>query len=140
MRIRTSILTLALILPLAGCSDWERTAFQTLSASKSVIDVAAKDYEARTLPHTTCVKDLIEKARAADSDAVRAMGVYEVVKHSTGASAATEQAVDEALFDLAPVVASIQTLSTKPCYSKASVDDTDWPVIVGTSIVREVRK
>lgn len=102
------------ILLLAGCSSWERTTFQTLSASKASIDTAQNDYEARTIPHTQCAFDLITKAKATQTLAVDAMMSYETAK-GTSAATAAENVVAADLSQLAPIVASISTLGTSTC-------------------------
>lgn len=109
------------VLLLSGCSDWERTTFQTLSASKAVEDSAQTSYEARTIPHNQCVYDVITKAKAAQTVAVDAMMTYETVKSSTGATAA-QNAVNSALANLAPIIASMQTLGTSTCATTSMLE------------------
>jgi hypothetical protein len=96
---------------LAGCSSWERTTFQTLSASKATIDTAQADYEAHTIPHVQCSYDLINKAKAGQTLAVNAMLTYETAKTTTGATAA-QAVVDTDLTQLVPIIASVKTLYT----------------------------
>jgi len=121
------ILPLLLCLLLAGCSDWERTTFQTLSASKATIDGAQAAYEARTIPHNQCAYNIINKAKAAQTLAVDAMMTYETTKTGTAQSV-----VEADLAQLSPIVASIGTLGTSTCQTTTSnVQDTDWPIIVG---------
>src|SRR5882762_10059691 len=54
-RIAVSALILFAVMFQTGCSSFERTTFQTLAASKAVIDQAQVDYEARTIPHTQAI-------------------------------------------------------------------------------------
>lgn len=121
---------------LAGCTNWERATFQTLSASKATIDGAQASYEARTLPHTQCVNDIITKAKAAQTLTVDAMMTYETAKGSSTSTAA-QNVVTADLAQLVPILASIQTLGTGTCAASAAVNATNWPVIVGTSIHKE---
>ncbi|QEE30790.1 hypothetical protein FTW19_23990 [Terriglobus albidus] len=65
---------------LAGCNDFERKTFQTLSASKTLIDKAQIDYETGTLPHTQASYDAINKAKDAQTAAVRGFQLYEAAK------------------------------------------------------------
>lgn len=128
MTYRKLALSIALCLPMpillcvVGCSDWERTTFQTLSASKATIDGAQSAYEARTIPHTACVYGVINKAKAAQTLAVDAMMTYETAKASTGATAA-QNVVTADLAQLAPIVASIGTLGSATCSAVSSVSD-----------------
>lgn len=117
---------------MTACSDWERTAFQTLSASKATIDGAQSAYEARTIPHTECVFGIINKAKAAQTLAVDAMMTYETAKESTGSTAA-QNVVTTDLEQLAPIVASIGTLGSATCsatVTTSAVGHTNWPMAV----------
>lgn len=115
MNYRKFALPLLLCLTiLAGCSSWERTTFQTLTASKATIDGAQTAYEAGTIPHTACVYGVINKAKAAQTLAVDAMMSYETAKGSSAATAAENVAVAD-LAQLAPVVASIGALGSATC-------------------------
>lgn len=105
--VAASLLSICLF---AGCSTWERTAFQTLSASKAVEDKAQADYEARVIPHNQCAYDIINKAKATQALAVNAMVTYEDAKSTTA-----QQAAENDLAQLAPIIASIQTLGTNTC-------------------------
>lgn len=102
---------------LAGCSSWERTTFQTLSASKATIDGAQAAYEARTIPHNQCAYDVINKAKATQTLAVDAMMTYETAK-GTSAATAAQNVVSTDLAQLAPIIASVQTLSSSTCGGK----------------------
>lgn len=101
---------LLIIFPLAGCSSWERTTFQTLSATKKVIDQAQADYEAGVIPKTAQAKSLIESAKKAQITAVDAMLKYEVVKADKAAGASEQQVVIEALSMIPQLVIEIKAL------------------------------
>lgn len=98
---------------LSGCSSWERTTFQALSASKAVLDEAQVDYEAGTIPKTQAAFQSITAAKAAQATAVQAMVTYEQLK-ITLASAPTlqaqEQVVAQALAAIAPLIADVRAL------------------------------
>ena len=119
------IATLALLCSLAGCSNWERNTFDTLSGAKSVIDQAANDYNAGKLPKTQQTHDVIEKAQQVKDAAVLAFKAYWDEKSavqqaqasgqldSKGASARMQLAVNSvntALQDLPPLISAIQKL------------------------------
>lgn len=112
--MKKKLASLALVLlVLAGCSDWERTTFQTLSASQAVINQAQTDYEARTIPHTTATFNVINEAKAVQTTAVQSMVTYENVKAAKGtatALSAQQQIVATALTQLPPLIASIKAL------------------------------
>lgn len=96
---------------LAGCNDFERKTFQTLSASKALIDQAQIDYETGTLPHTRASYDAINKAKDAQIAAVRAFQGYEAAKLAVNQNSdVTVQmaALNSALSSLGPTVADIK--------------------------------
>ncbi|WP_263415348.1 hypothetical protein [Terriglobus albidus] len=96
---------------LAGCNDFERKTFQTLSASKALIDQAQIDYETGTIPHTQTSYDAINKAKDAQTAAVRAFQTYEAAKLSVNQNTdLTVQvaALNSALFSLGPAVAGVK--------------------------------
>lgn len=100
---------------LTGCSSFERTTFQSLSASQAVINQAQADYEARTVPQTQASYLAINKAKAAQVLAVQAMAGYENIKASGGTAnaLAAQQAVVQQLVDQLPsLVAAVKTLYT----------------------------
>lgn len=99
---------------LAGCNDWERTTFQTLSSSKAVIDTAKTDYEAHTIPHNTCSYTLINDARAAQAVSVNSLLVYEQVKAAKGDTGAQEAVVVSTLATLGADVAQVKALYSNP--------------------------
>jgi hypothetical protein len=99
---------------ISGCTNWERTTFQALSASKAVIDQAGVDYNAGTIPQTAANQSIITQARNAQTTAVDAMATYEEIKVSatttvTGLSS-QEAVVNTALAAVVPLVAQIKTL------------------------------
>ena len=104
-----AIVSLALITPLVGCNSFERNTFNSLSASKAVIDLAQKDYTAGMIKQTTCTYTVINDAKAAQTVAVNAMLVYETSKTS-----AQETAVGLAVADIVPLLAQIKTLYSNP--------------------------
>ena len=114
MKTRIKIaLPLLVVLILAACSSWDHTTYQTLAASKAVIDQAAADYNAGTLPKTAAVKAVIEKAQGAQRAAVTAFEAYAVAKTAGDPSATVEQkkqAVIQAVALVAQVVAEIKAL------------------------------
>lgn len=104
----------ALALCCVGCNDFERTTFNTLSASKAVIDQTQADYEAKTIPHTQCAYSLINNAKAAQSVAVNAFLDYENIK-AAGNDLNTQTSVVVAdLANLAPLVVQVKTLVSNP--------------------------
>jgi hypothetical protein len=120
--MKTKIFSAILFLcALTGCTDWERTTFQSLSASKTLIDTAQADYESRTIPHTLAVKTSIEQAKAVQSAAVEGLLTYEKIKTAKGTQTAlqAQQAIVVAsITELAPLIASIKSayssFSTQP--------------------------
>lgn len=121
----TVLLLLACMLPLgllAGCTNWERATFQTLAASKAVIDQAQADYEAgKVIPHNEAAYTVINKAKAADSLAVTAMAGYEQIKATGGSASAlasAETTVTVALADLPAALADVKALYAPPPAAK----------------------
>jgi len=97
---------------ITGCSGFERTTLQTLSASKVTIDGAHADYESGKLPHTQAVNDVITKAIAIQKTAVDAMVVYEQMKITGQTSALSEQetVVLVALVNLPTILTDVKGL------------------------------
>ena len=101
---------------LTGCTDWERTTFQTLSASKTVIDQAHADYEARKIPKTAAAYTIINEAIAAQTLAVQSMETYEEIKATKGTASAlqAQQAiVDTVLVKLPALISAVKGLYPK---------------------------
>lgn len=109
-----------LILCVVGCTDFERTSFQTLSSSKAVIDQAQTDYEARTLPHTACSYSIINDAKAAQTAGVNAMVIYEEEKAAKTDLTAQTAVVISTLLQLPAIIVQIKALYSKPCTSPVS--------------------
>jgi hypothetical protein len=99
---------------LVGCTTWERTTYQSLAASKAVIDQAQADYEAGTIPKTQAAYKIINDAKKAQTTAVDAMVAYETVKASSAttatAQAMAQQEVITALSVIPQLVAEIKAL------------------------------
>lgn len=108
------VLLAALLIPfIAGCTNWERSAYQSLAASKAAIDQAQADYESGKLPHSQPVYDAVNKAKAAQTLAVNALVTYEQMKAtgaSTSALAAVQADVETALAALPTILADIKAL------------------------------
>jgi hypothetical protein len=111
---RRVVVSLFLAISMTACSSWERTTFQTLSASKAVLDTAQADYTSRTIPQTHCAYDIINDGKAAQTAAVDAMVVYEQLKATKGSLTAQEAIVTADLVALAPMVVQIQALIANP--------------------------
>jgi hypothetical protein len=98
---------------MAGCSDWERSTYQTLSATHAVINQAQADYEARTIPRTAGAYAAINEAKAVQTAAVEAMATYESAKYAAAgkdALTAQQNAVTAILLQLPPLIAAIKNL------------------------------
>lgn len=107
------------LLAATGCTNWERSTFQALSASKATIDQAQADYEAGTaIPHNQAAFNAINLAKQAQTTAVNQMVAYEQLK-ATGATPAAltiaQSQVAAALADLPALITAIKALyATKP--------------------------
>lgn len=109
------ILALAVLaLCVTGCTDFERSTFQTLSTSKAVIDTAQADYEARTLPHNTCSFTIINDAKAAQTTAVNAMVIYEEEKAAKADLTAQTAVVTSTLLQLPALIVQVKGLYSNP--------------------------
>lgn len=107
------------LLGTTGCTNFERESFQTLSASQAVINTAQTDYEARTIPKTTCAYTIINDAKAAQTAAVDAMVAYEGVKAAKGDLNAAQAVVVTDLEVLPADIAAVKTLYSNPvCEAK----------------------
>lgn len=102
------------LIALAGCNTFERNAFNTLSASKAVIDQAQADYTARTIPQTACSYAVINSAKAAQTVGVNAMLVYEQEKTAGQSLTAQEAVITAELAALPGIVVQVKTLYTNP--------------------------
>jgi len=106
-----------LLLPLvlvAGCSSFDRTTFNTLTVSKSVLTTAQADYESGTLPHTACVQTIINDGKTSQTLAEVAFGAYFQVEQAKGDVTATQAAVVTDLLELTPIIVNIKGLYTNP--------------------------
>lgn len=116
--IAPMILLAALLIPfaIAGCTSWERAAYQTLAASKATIDQAQADYESGKLPHSKPVYDAVNKAKEAQTLAVDAMVTYEQAKATNAGQTALAKAQNDvtvALEQLPAILADIKALYVK---------------------------
>ena len=111
-----SFATILLVGMVVGCpsSGFDRTTFDALATSNAVISQAQTDYESGALPHTTCVYNAINKAKAAQGVAETAFLAYYKVEEAKGDVTATEGAVASDLAAIGPLVASIKVLYTTP--------------------------
>ena len=103
------------VIGVIGCNDFERTTYQTLSASKTVVDQVAADYNAKKIPTTEAAFKAVTALRAAQTTAVNAMIEYETIKAAKGSAsalAAQQQIVTSALAALPPLIASAKALYT----------------------------
>lgn len=115
----------------AGCSNWERQAFQSLSASKAAIDAAQQAYEVSAptgtcptvtptspacIPHTAAAFTVINKAKDAQKTAVDSMITYETAKAASQGQAALQVAqtdVETTLAALPGLIADVKALYAK---------------------------
>jgi hypothetical protein len=108
-------LSVFLALPLLfGCTNFERNAFNSLAASKAVVDQAQADYTAKTIPENACTYALINNAKAAQTVAVDSMLLYETEKSAGANLTAQEAAVTQDLAAIVPIVVQVKALYTNP--------------------------
>lgn len=101
------------IVTLTGCNNFERDAFQTLSASQAVINQSQADYESGAIAKTQAAYAAINKAKAMQVLAVQAMATYENIKATKGtesALAAQQQVVTNFLTELPALVTAVKAL------------------------------
>jgi hypothetical protein len=117
--MRRSILLASLSLALmvmAGCSNWERSTYQSLAASQATINQVQADYETGTaIAHNASAYKAINSAKAAQTLAVNTFVAYEEVKAAGGTTAsltALETDVTVALAKLPTVIADVKALYT----------------------------
>ena len=103
-----------LLILVAGCNSWERTTFQTLSASKATIDNAQAQYESKAIVQNQCAYAVINDAKAAQVVAVNGFLDYEKVKAAKGDVATAEATVTGELTSLAPLVAKVAAMVQNP--------------------------
>lgn len=105
---------------LSGCNSFERNAFNTLSASKAVIDQAQADYTVKTIQQNACTYAIINDAKAAQIVAVDAMVVYEQEKGlGQNLDAQTANITDD-LAAIVPIVVQVKNLYTSPAACKVA--------------------
>lgn len=123
-------LSFVLAFLVSGCSNWETTTYQTLSAAKATIDCASAGYNhndaqitqycqgavnpsALYLPQTAQVHDILAKAGQSKDAAVNAMITYEAAKAAKTATdpAILQQSVNSAVAALTADVTLIATLA-----------------------------
>ncbi len=113
-KVRLAAIVLIAVAGLAACTNWEQRTYQTLAASKAVIDTAANEYNAGQLPQTEEVNALIVKARQSQTAAVDAFKEYLYLKAATGTGAAVlttqQQAVDTAVAQVTTIITDIKAL------------------------------
>jgi hypothetical protein len=111
---------------LCGCTNWERQAFQSLSATKAAIDSAQQAYEVSAptgtcpvpatvscIPHTQTAHDAIQKAKDAQKTAVDSLVTYETAKANSQGQAALDIAkadVETTLAALPGLISDIKAL------------------------------
>lgn len=115
MKKTIAVLALSVcVATLGGCTSFDRTTFNTLAVSNSVLKTAQADYTSGKLPQTACVNALITKGKTAQGIAEVAFLDYYQVEQAKGDIAATQAALVVDLTSIAPIIASIQTLYSNP--------------------------
>jgi hypothetical protein len=105
---RIAMLTaLAMLTLTVGCSSWEKTTYQTLSATQATINQAQTDYNAKAIPQTQAAHDTITKAAQAHNAAVDLMVTYEEAKAAGGTTASLTAAQNDVTIALANLPALI---------------------------------
>jgi hypothetical protein len=108
-------LSVFLALPLLfGCSQFERTAFNTLSSSQAVIAQARKDYISGTIKNTTCTDALITDATSAHDAAVTALEVYAAEQAAGSNLSAQEVTVTADVASVVAIVAEVKAVYSNP--------------------------
>lgn len=123
MQFRNVAVVMLLFL-VAGCTSWERSTFQTLSAAKAVINQGKADYISGAIPVNKCSQAILNQATAADTLAVQGFDVYEQEKKaaSSKTALAAQQAVVQGLLtDLAPLISDVALLKSNPIAACAGV-------------------
>jgi hypothetical protein len=121
-RLIGTIIGAALLLLPLSCSSFERTTFQTLSATQATLNSSQALYETGCpapagvtgcIPHDQIAFTAITKAKAADVLAVNAMVVYEQEKATSSSASvllAQEQVVLSELAQIPSLLVAINTL------------------------------
>jgi hypothetical protein len=111
---RAILLSVVCCLGLTGCTNFERNTFNTLAASKAVIDQAQADYTARTIVQNACTYAVINDAKAAQTTAVDAMLVYEQEKNAGTSVTAQVATVTADVAALPAIIVQVKALYTNP--------------------------
>lgn len=122
---------------LTGCTNFEREAFQTLSASQAVINQSQADYESGAIKQTQASYAAINKAKAMQVLAVQAMATYENIKATKGTQAALvaqQQVVESFLTQLPALVAAVKALYSN---SSATVAPAALPLLPHRPMLRK---
>ncbi len=107
--MKRALFAAVLALFIVGCTDWERTTFQTLAATQATLNQAQIDYETGiAIPHSQIAYTVITKAKATDTLAVNAMVTYEQLKANKAAPSVQAQAQA----DVSTAIAQLPTLIT----------------------------
>jgi uncharacterized protein (UPF0333 family) len=124
------VMAIVIAIGFFGCNDFERTTYQTLSASKATIDQIAADYNAGKIKETPAAFKAITDLRAAQTVAVNAMVEYETIKAAKGSQSALQaqqSIVANALAALPPLIVSAKALYTS--LSSSSVQNAPRPAM-----------
>lgn len=110
------VLVFALVglMALTGCNSFERDTFNSLAASKAVIDQAQADYTAGTIKETQCSYAVINDAKAAQTLAVNAMLVYEQEKAAGSSLSAQTATVSAEVAAIVPLIVDVKALYSSP--------------------------
>lgn len=98
---------------LTGCNNFERQTYNSLSASKAVLDQAQMDYQNGSIVQNQASFDAINRGKALQVLAVNAMYSYETIKHTGGTQTAldAQQAIVQKLIAQLPtIVTAVQAL------------------------------
>jgi hypothetical protein len=109
----TSTVAIAILLAGFACSNWERQTYQSLAASKAVVDQAQADYESGALPKTAVSFAAINEAKAGQVAAVQSLAAYEGIKANKGSTTAltsSQATVNATLAALPNLIAAVKAL------------------------------
>jgi len=104
---------------LTACNSFERTAFQSLSASQALLNTAQSDYEpvpvgTGKLPHSKCVYTIINDGKVAQVAAVNTLQAYDVALNAKQDTTALAATVTAELATVAVDIAQVKALYTTP--------------------------
>ena len=97
----------------AACSSWERQTYQTLAATRAVINQAVRDYQSGAIPRTPASYAVIHRARLADEAAVRAFETYAELRlgsQNTSQIAAAQAMVKTLMLQLPAIMSPLDLL------------------------------